>query len=231
VGNLKVLVISEGPHELGHKHDVFLDDGELPALPILVRRLVEARVAMSFTCRPLKTVGKARVNDIVKTTVEARAAGLARKVLQGLTEAKIDGFDAVVVLIDRDGDPDSKRLVPLQRGRDSHWARIPVCAVGTAVETFDAWMIADPGAIEKAGGDKSKHRPDPEKLNGKEGTDKHPKDWAAKIFGGGKGLGEAYATVAAHVDIEHLRKSCPKGFAPFADDVRARILPAVNPSS
>lgn len=223
MGNLKVLVIGDGEHELGHKHGVILDDGELPALPILVRRLVDATAAMSFTCRLFRTVGKARVREIFTTRADARVAWVARKVLQGLTEAKRDGFDAVVVLIDRDRDPDSKRLRPLQQGRDTHLDRAltPVCAVGTAVETFDAWMIVDSEAIKKAGGDPTMQHPDPEKLNGKEGTDNHPKDWAAKIFGGGKELGERYAIVAEHVNLEHLSRSCPKGFAPFADDVRA----------
>jgi len=64
-------------------------------------------------------------------------------------------------------------------------------------------------------------------LIGPNDTGKHPKDVAAVIFGSKAGLGGKYAVVAHHVDLDQLAKTCPKGFAPFADDVRRRIGPVV----
>ncbi len=97
-----------------------------------------------------------------------------------------------------------------------------------AVEAFDAWMIADGNAVSAAGGDGSRSHPDPEKLSGKEGTGSHPKDRAAEIFGGHAKLTEAYMAVADNVDLEVLAKACPRGFEPFAEDVREKIRPAVG---
>jgi hypothetical protein len=42
------------------------------------------------------------------------------------------------------------------------------------------------------------------------------------------GLGEKYAVVASHIDQARLEKACPKGFAPFAEEVRQRIAPVVG---
>jgi len=40
--------------------------------------------------------------------------------------------------------------------------------------------------------------------------------------------GHKYAVVAQHIDLDQLAKACPKGFAPFAEDVRCHISPVVT---
>ncbi|HUU23082.1 MAG TPA: DUF4276 family protein, partial [Phycisphaerae bacterium] len=189
-------------------------------LPRLVHRLLGSPDSIRYDCRPLRSVmhvhGKAR-NDF------------ARKVKGAMRTAKLQGHKGVVVVIDRDREPDRKRIGALREGRDSMQADVPVpCAVGTAVETFDAWMIADPAAIRAAGGDASMSRPDPEKLDGRAETDRHPKVLATKAFGGRRELPQKYAEVAASVDIDLLRRCCPQGFAPFAAEVEERLLPVVG---
>lgn len=95
------------------------------------------------------------------------------------------------------------------------------CAVGQAVESFDAWMIADHRAVTGAGG--NTHG-----LTGKPESEKKPKACAGKAFNchpDGRGLGPYYHEVAANARIETLKEVCPKGFKPFADDVRTHIGP------
>jgi hypothetical protein len=132
-------------------------------------------------------------------------------------------FDAVVMLVDRDGPKNDRRLSDMQQGRREYGeSRFP-CALGVAVEAFDAWMIADSKGIAAAGGDGTKSHTKPE-------DPRLPKDAADAIFGthGGTGLGPKYAIVAEKADLARLEKACPKGFAPFADEVRERIAPVVS---
>ena len=102
----------------------------------------------------------------------------------------------------------------------------PQCAVGAAVETFDAWMIVDGRAIGRAGGDGSNSHPEPENLDGKPDRPDHPKTWALRILGGeDAGLSRKYACVARELSLEQLERGCPRGFCPFARELEERVKP------
>jgi hypothetical protein len=220
VSGKSVLVISEGRHEMGAALNVPLNSKALPALPRLVHRLTGCPPDVTYACKSFTDVPHAH----------GKGHKYAKKAQQAIREAGQGGFDALAIVIDRDRRPDSRTLRPLRQGRDAlAQEAFPACAIGTAVETFDAWMIADGKAAKAAGGDPAKTHPNPESLDRKEGTDKHPKDVADAVFDteGGSGLGPMYAVVAEHVDLELLENACPQGFAPFAAEVRERIRPAV----
>lgn len=219
MSQLRVLVLGDGRHELGTDLGRSLDSDNLPALPRLVHRLMGCPAHVSYTCEPFHAV----------KPVHTRGHKYAKKVRRAIQLARQDGYQALAVVIDRDRKKDADRIVPLRDGRDAMASgSFPACAVGMAVEAFDAWMIADGKAVRTAEGDPAKTHPKPESLAGKEGTGDHPKDMAAVIFGSKAGLGDKYAVVAQHVDLDQLAKTCPKGFAPFAEDVRRHILPAVT---
>ena len=150
------------------------------------------------------------------------ASRYGKKVYSAVRYARRKHWDAAVVLIDRDGRRNSHRLSDMQEGRSQVTLRFP-CALGVAVETFDAWMIADPIAIDAAGGDKTEAPDSPESLG-------RPKDAADAIFGtrSGSGLGPKYALVAKKVNLALLERACPQGFAPFAEEVRGRVGPVVS---
>ena len=133
-------------------------------------------------------------------------------------------------MIDRDRQADRETIEDLRVARDrfSGESNLP-CAVGAAVETFDAWMIADPEAVEAAGGDKKRCHPSPEALDGPEQGGNHPKCYAKAAFADSNGLSERYARVAATARIDHLERCCPEGFAPVACEVRERIGPVAPP--
>ncbi|MDY7010775.1 MAG: DUF4276 family protein [Planctomycetota bacterium] len=213
----QVLVFGDGRHELGDRLDQSLTPDQLPALPRLVHRLLKEPTGTTYTCRYSKDVPR----------IHGRRHRYAKKAIWAIVEASRNDFDAVVIVIDRDRRVEKETIQPLREGRDSCSisGKIP-CAVGCAVETFDAWMIADGNAIKHAGG-VGNHK-NPESLYGKEGKGKHPKDIAANIFDGKRGLSKKYAIVAENVDLLSLEKTCPKGFKPFANDVREKILSAIS---
>lgn len=218
---VRVLVLGEGPSELGPKLDEALAPGSLPALAQIVHRLGQGGEDVVYFCRLFKPVGH----------TPGKGHKYARKVKQALREAWEEKFDAVVIVVDRDREPNAERIVPLRQGRDEMAKEpFPRCAVGAAVEAFDAWMIVDGNAVKTCQGDPIKTHLNPESLRGKEGKGpgQHPKEVAASIFGGTSGLADKYAAVAKSVDLDLLERCCPQGFAPFADEVRRRIVPAVG---
>jgi len=219
VSQVRVLVLGDGRHELGADLGQSLNLDNLPALPSLIHRLMDCPAHVSYTCEPFRRV----------KPVHTRGHKYAKKVRRAIQLARQNGYQALAVVIDRDRQKDADRIVPLQDGRDAMASgSLPACAVGMAVEAFDSWMIADSKAVTAAAGDPGKTHPKPESLAGKEGTGDHPKDVAGVIFGAKAGLGDKYAVVAENVDLDLLAKACPKGFAPFAEDVRRHILPAVT---
>lgn len=213
----RVVVFGEGPHELGNILDQSLSQDQLPALPQLIHRLLDSPSSVEYTCHNFKNV----------RPVHKRGHKFGRKVIRAVRQARRDGFTAVAIVIDRDRKPDRGRIGALRDGRDAvDGLEYPPCAVGCAVETFDAWMIADGKAIKQAGG--AGNHKNPESLDGKEGQGKHPKDIAARLFGGRRSLSSKYAAIADNVDIKLLEKACPKGFKHFAEEVCKRIGPAIS---
>jgi len=182
-----VLVLGEGPCELGPNLDEALAPGSLSALPQLVHRLSQGGTNVVYFCRLFKPVAH----------TPGRGHKYARKVKQALREAWEEKFDAVVIVVDRDRESNSERIEPLSQGRDEMAQEpFPRCAVGAAVETFDAWMIVDGKAVKQCQGDPTKTHLNPESLRGKEGKGpgQHPKEVAALIFGGTSGLADKYGS-------------------------------------
>lgn len=215
----RIVVFGEGKHELGGQLDRAICSDDLPALPAFVHRVLGCPADVEYICKRFASV----------PPVHGRGNKFGRKVHHAILQAKLMDCHAAIVVIDRDRKPDSERIVPLKQGRDSLAdGPFPPCAVGTAIEAFDAWMIVDGKAIGVAGGDAGRPHGAPEKLAGKEGTGEHPKDVAAAILGGSAGLGAKYAIIALHTDLQLLARRCPDGFAPFAGDVKTRITPAIR---
>jgi hypothetical protein len=211
-----ILVLGDGPNEIGTEHDDPLPPARLPALPRLVHRLIgepaHACYRMRFFVRTPPGHGQ---GDTFEKKTRA-AIALAREL----------HCAGIVILRDRDRARTTEKLLPLQRGRDGAAldGTNPPCAVGLAIEAFDAWMIADGKAIAEATGRKTgRSHPNPESLGGEENSGDHPKDWARNLFGGLDAFAEAYPKVADSVRMGFLEKACPLGFAPFAEEVRQRI--------
>ena len=214
MAELRVLLVGEGRHELGDRQEEFLSGDALGPLATLVCRIINRDETIRFFGR----AGK-RIRNVHRGKA---SSAWVKKVYSAIWHAANDtdghAFDAVVIVVDRDGEKNSNRLSHMKQGRDMFGASRFPCALGVAIEAFDAWMIADAQAIEAAGGDGDKAHASPEEIH-------RPKEEADAIFGtrGGTGLGFRYAVVAGKADLACLESCCPQGFKPFADEVRDKI--------
>ncbi len=155
--------------------------------------------------------------------------GYANKlcVLLGLKEGR--EADAVVVVVDRDGERNKDRIEELNKGRDILQENGQPCAVGVAVELIEAWLLADEvGLRHGLGDDAIQRQPDPESLTSRdEKSEQNPKGRLQRIIE--KALGDCpesidfpahYAAIAGAAKFETIEERCPAGFAPFSRQVR-----------
>lgn len=224
MSQFSILVLGDGKNELGvpddkevPREDVLVFAGDMPPLPCLVSRLLGEPREVRFFCGSFKKY---------HAVARGLSSTLAGKVKAAVLYARARGHRGVVIVIDRDRDRKRNSLRLLQEGRDDMACLPgPACALGVAVETFDAWMIADGLAVGDAGGKAAESHASAEKLDGKEGSGLHPKDLARRALG--EGLTEKYKLVARRVRLEELERLCCDGFKPFAEEVRKRLGPVV----
>jgi hypothetical protein len=188
---MKVLLVHEGGHE---------GSGSLEAL---VHRLAKKAIECESD--------RVSRNDI--HTHRGKGQGFFKRAVRWLLEAHKRGCDAVVLVIDEDGE--AQRITDMDRAQDETSITSIRRALGVAVRTFDAWMLADERALSAVLGYNVPRQRSPEAI-------KAPKQECESL--GGKAeiaLREMYAAVAKCAAIAVLRERCPTGFAPFADRVEA----------
>lgn len=182
---MRVLLVGEGKHELAG------------SLETLVRRLLPSDI-------------ECVTDRIARSDIHVhrgKGSGYEKKALRWMMEADRRGFDAIVLVIDEDDR--AERCEEMDRAQGTSLVLIPR-ALGVAIRTFDAWMLADQKPWTKVTGKAIDQFPMPESLQ-------RPKDDAERIASGfGKPLSDVYRAVAADLDFDVLAKRCPKGFAPFA---------------
>lgn len=143
--------------------------------------------------------------------------------------ARIDGCTAVIVVVDRDRTRPGLRLAALKAWRtyaeQEGEALSMKTALGVAVETVEAWLIADETALNTALDlhPRAVTAPAPEQLNGAPGTDKHPKTYLRSLLARKRReVRWPYDAIAEQARLDVLAARCPEGFAPFAAEVKAR---------
>jgi hypothetical protein len=189
---MNVLVVSEGKHE------------QAGALENLLRRLGadEATFTHDRVC-----------NDTIHA-VHGKGRGYFKRAVRWLLEAKRRGFDALVLLVDQDGE--RERSKQISEAQDSEeFSQLPR-AMGVAIRTFDAWMLADEMALTDVLRCPVNRQAEPE-------TIRDPKEVCASLRTNGRNQmaqSEMYAKIAQRVDITVLVSRCPSGFRPFAERVR-----------
>ena len=201
---MKILLVSEGKHEFG-------DNAASSALAGLVSRMLGAN--HEFTLEPVS-------NRKFKThKPRGKSADYEKRALACVTYAEQMGFDALILVIDDDGD--AERETGIANAQQHEGLRLPR-ALGLAIRTFDAWMLADHVALSKAVNRTVHTQKQPE-------TIKDPKSQCVRILADadcGVPLSEIYLHVANEIDLERLTQRCPKGFGPFRSRVEALVPPA-----
>ncbi len=150
--------------------------------------------------------------------------GYANKLglMPGLREGR--EADAIVAVVDRDGEKNKGKIVELNKGREELQKANKPCAVGLAIEEIEAWLLADEKALRTALNDPNIQRqPDPESLKGHKESkvrlqlliDQNQANQATP-----DGLVGLCAEIARASEIKALETRCPDGFKPFAAQVR-----------
>ncbi len=183
---MRVLVVGEGDHEE-------------QALPILVKQLNCSIQDAAF--------------DRIKNTrhIHGKGSRILKKAVGWSIEAQSRGFDALVLLMDEDGDADRRRAI--EEAQASHLHPIPH-ACGIAIRTFDAWFLADQLAVSRVLGRTVQRQADPEDV-------RNPKGQCTALIAVGEiaTLAEFYRLVAHEMDLAAVGERCPHGFRPFAERV------------
>jgi hypothetical protein len=187
---MRVLIVSEGRHEL--RTDEFPG-----ALEILVKR-----IAGDFTVVKMKV-------SVELPRLRASGRGYYKRALQWMDFAQKNDYDAIILVIDQDEDPD-RRLEISQAQDDTKYSIQRAMTV--AIRSFDAWMLADETAISKVLGRTIQQQPSPE-------SNPDPKASCEELCGQKMAQAEMYAKIAAALKLKVLASRCPKGFKPFADRI------------
>ena len=90
-------------------------------------------------------------------------------------------------------------------------------ALGVAIESFDAWILADQKALGIVLGCNVPQQKNPERMRDPKARCETLRDRSGKDLA----LRDMYREVMANADIGRLERDCKKGFAPFAERVKA----------
>lgn len=214
-GNVVLEVFGEGKTDLG------TGAGREPpsngVVPILVYALCERPA-------PMRVVRKAHQF--------LQGKGLWQKVRFAKRQALYNGTAGVVFVMDSEGGFNAlaERRGELEKGRDHEFPEFPM-AVGVAQPCIEAWLLADASAIRQAFGlAKDPEVPqEPEKCPAPcQDEEENPKRLLANAAGSrNKSLSadECDRIAKAISDVDLVCRRCPRDFAPFAEEVRARIRP------
>ena len=159
---MKVLVVSEGQHELGRENR----EDRLGALTTLVSRTA----VKELICTAM------RVSDPSFSHSHGAGGRLFERAYRCMLYAAEHEFDALVFLVDQDDDP--SRRQHLDKAQDD--VRIAIGrAFGLAVRTFDAWIIADEQALTSVLQRNVQREPNPEDIGNPEET-LSPTSWRCR---------------------------------------------------
>ena len=196
---MRILIVSEGVHELG---DNSLDG----ALVVLSRRLLGENVSVSR-----ERVKSPRVRVHLQP---GKGDGYEKRALGWIRLAEREGYDAIILVIDQDGD--EERGQQFDRAQDDRRLSLPR-ALGVAIKRFDAWMLADEQALSELLETHIDLQPNPESEDDPKSRCENLRNEAHSQLS----PRAMYAEIAKRTDMEKLEARCPNGFAPFAGRVRA----------
>lgn len=195
---MKALLVAEGAHELG-------SDADSSPLAALIRRVIPPGVGLE--CR--------KVSDRcveVQLTPGKYAANYEKRLIGWLRYAEKSGYVAVVIVIDEDGKRD--RRTGVANAHASQMTPVPR-AIGIAIRSFDAWMLADEQALTAVLGQTIQRQPEPEEIH-------DPKECFRRLTERPYDLSqsEAYRELARRMDVDRVASRCRDGFAPFLQRLR-----------
>ena len=202
------LVLSEGARDIG-------DGASEGAVRVLARRVLSMHMG--------RELAEWEVPGAPLPRPHHSELGPLKRMRLVLSTMKLFGAKAVAVVVDNDHT--TGRLEAWQKARatlEVAEGAKPV-AFGVAVETVEAWLLADESAINDSLAPEPRMAPisAPEDLWGKPRTEGHPKSLFTGQIGRATHTLEApYDAVASRLRLAHVEARCPS-FKAFVDELRA----------
>jgi hypothetical protein len=167
---------------------------------------------------PGATFARRKVNDPEVRThlAKGKGPGYFKRASAWIRYAHKNDYDGLAFVIDQDGQ--AEREAELTQAQELQTFALPR-AMGVAIRTFDAWMLADEKALSTALRCTVNRQKDPESNN-------DPKSSCEILMLDGKctvSQTELYCEILKHVDLILLEQRCRRGFAPFAERARAMV--------
>jgi hypothetical protein len=191
---MKVLLVSEGKHE------------ESGALEWLVRRTLPFPVSCDWD----------RVNNPAVEIQKGKGNGLFKRAIAWILAAHRRGYDALILVIDEDGYRDRMTTMDSAQSELTVTKQVPR-ALGVAIRSFDAWMLADEVALSAVLKCTVNAQKLPENNPNPKTTCENLRDQSGIAIS----MRDCYSHVAQLLDLSQLETRCPKGFALFASRLRA----------
>lgn len=202
---MRILVCGEGPNDIGREPKNEKAPRELGTLQVLISRIL-AQEEIEFEQQQILHLGPRRGSRGFKAKLELAFQEMSRKDCQ-----------ALVYVVD--ADREQKRGDRLRAARDDV-AEGRLCAMGTAIHSIEAWLLADQQAFSLAFDCPTPNMtPDPESI-------KNPKSLLRDRLEHVErdDYSRCYAKLARHLDLAVVRRRCPDGFQPFQSEVEG-LLP------
>jgi hypothetical protein len=190
-----MLLVSEGIHE------------EAGALENLVRRVVE---------REITSCEYRIVKDSSFRLHRGKGPGNYKRAISWMLQARREGFDALVMVIDRDRD--NRRILEFEDAQNEQLLTAGIRrSLGIAIRSFDAWMLADETALSVTLQCPIQRQPSPEENPDPKASCKSLRDSSPEEIS----LRDLYAKLGLCIDLQCLSDRCPKGFGVFAARLRS----------
>ncbi len=223
---MKTLFVGEGPHDIGNPgSDPFQPRPAQGVIPILARK-----VCPSISPESVSLAWK----EIARFNPQGKKRGFESKVPAAVLVAGRFSCSGSVFVADRDGDP--SRYDGLKAGVNRTKEIFPQhpIAFGLAVESIEAWTLGVPNKIaEGLGVDVLQVQAEyprgvhVEEMSERSGKEEHrPKKLLEQItqLKHRSASTEFRQAVAERTEIAELEKACPKGFQPFAGQLRGAFV-------
>ena len=200
---MNVLLVAEGKHERGDPFHKIVG-----ALEELVKRLL----VLQDPARSIN-IEVAPANDKKVRVHPGKGSGLEKRALAWMKHAGKKRCDALILLIDQDGD--KTRASQLSKAQADQRVNAIPRALGVAVKSFDAWMLADETALSNVLGCPINTQKAPETIADPKRQCETLRDQSPASID----LTDMYRDIAQSTDIDKLKKRCPAGFKSFAERV------------
>lgn len=158
----------------------------------------------------------APMTRLARTSPQRGFGGVLANLARDLRDLERRGAELIVVVTDNDRDPPNKRPKELRGQVRRAGGSVPVI-VGVAVQSLEAWLLADEQAIAQAvGAPNLPRQPDPETIDD---AKTHFSELIGPFLAQSPDLKESYwAKIAEDIDLQQVKKRC-RSFQRFAQDL------------